>query len=190
MEPEDLAAARRRLRLPERFVLFVGTIEPRKNLATLLDAWAELPRRPALVIAGGWGWRHQDVSDRLERLGEGVQVLNSVAGGDLPALYNLAACLAHPAWYEGFGFTPLEAMACGTPVVSSDSSSLPEVVGEAGLLVPPGDVEGWRAALERVLGDPELASRLRRQGQLRAAEFSWERSAESTWRAIEQAAGE
>jgi glycosyltransferase involved in cell wall biosynthesis len=111
-----------------------------------------------------------------------------VASEELPGLYNLALCLAHPAWYEGFGLTPLEAMACGTPVVCSDAASLPEVVGEAALLVPPGDVQGWRAALERVASDHELATELRRKGILRAAEFSWDRAAKQTWEIIERSA--
>src|SRR5207245_10431770 len=104
---------------------------------------------------------------------------------DLPALYNLAACLAHPTWYEGFGMGVLEAMACGTPVIASDTSSLPEVTGEAALSLPPGDVEAWRAALERVLHDPGLAADLRRHGILRAAEFTWARAASRTWDVLE-----
>jgi glycosyltransferase involved in cell wall biosynthesis len=188
LPPEPRAETARRFRLPERFILFVGTIEPRKNLETLLDAWAQVPRRPDLVLAGDWGWRHEGLRARLERMGGQVHLLGGVASEELPGLYNLALCLAHPAWYEGFGLTPLEAMACGTPVVCSDAASLPEVVGEAALLVPPGDVQGWRAALERVASDPELATELRRKGILRAAEFSWDRAAEQTWEIIERSA--
>jgi glycosyltransferase involved in cell wall biosynthesis len=185
---EDLAEVRSRYSLPDRFILFVGTIEPRKNLETLLEAWAQVPRRPALVVAGGWGWGYAEVRARMERLSDGVRLLDAVEPRDLPGLYNLAACFAHPAWYEGFGLTPLEAMSCGTPVVCSNSSSLPEVVGDAALLVAPDDVDGWRRALERVLGEPELGTDLRRRGLLRAAEFSWERAAERTWGVIEKAA--
>jgi glycosyltransferase involved in cell wall biosynthesis len=188
LPPERRAQARRRFELPERFILFVGTIEPRKNLETLIEAWAQLPRRPDLVLAGAWGWRHESLRERLSRLGGQVHLLGAVAPEELPALYNLALCLAHPAWYEGFGLTPLEAMACGTPVVCSDAASLPEVVGEAALLVPPGDVQSWRAALERVAADHELGTELRRKGILRAAEFSWDRAAEQTWEIIERAA--
>src|SRR2546427_603048 len=114
-----------------------------------------------------------------------VVVPHGVSRGLRP-IYNLAQVLAHPAWYEGFGLPPLEAMACGTPVVVSDSSSLPEVVDEAGLVVPAGDANAWRKALERVLGDTELAADLRRRGILRAAEFSWSRSAEMTWQVIDE----
>ncbi len=185
MDPDQLAAARARLGLPKRFVLFVGTIEPRKNLLTLLEAWAMLPQRPPLVVAGGWGWRYEEIQARLERLGDGVRLLGGVQPEDLPALYNLATCLAHPAWYEGFGLTPLEAMACGIPVIASSTSSLPEVVGDAGILVDPADASAWTRALARVLGDPDAAADMRRRGIVRAAEFTWERTAEATWRVIE-----
>lgn len=187
--PLPLARARERWALPERFILFVGTIEPRKNLPTLLEAWARMDRRPGLVIAGSWGWRHQEVRLRLARLGAQVRLLGPVEPADLACLYNLATCLAHPAWYEGFGLTPLEAMACGTPVVCSNATSLPEVVGEAGLLVDPADVEGWTQALERICSDHELRAELRRRGLLRAAELGWDRAAQATWRVLEQVVG-
>ncbi len=183
---ERLESVRRRYRLPPRFLLFVSTIEPRKNLPTLLEAWSRMRDRPALVVAGGWGWRCQGERERMEQLGTDVRALGPVPPADLPALYNLATCLAHPAWYEGFGLTPLEAMACGAPVVASSASSLPEVVGEAGLLVDPADVEGWTGALERVCGDAELAATMRRRGILRAAEFGWGRAAQRTWRVIDR----
>ncbi|HZV48572.1 MAG TPA: glycosyltransferase family 1 protein [Candidatus Dormibacteraeota bacterium] len=186
LSPVRLEAARSRFRLPDRFILFVSTIEPRKNLDTLLEAWSRMPDRPPLVVAGGWGWRCEAVRARMERMGPDLVMLGPVPPGDLPGLYNLATCLAHPAWYEGFGLTPLEAMACGTPVVASRSSSLPEVVGEAGLLVDPEDVEGWTEALGRVCGDADLHATLRRRGLLRAAEFTWERAARRTWRVFER----
>jgi len=185
---EDTDPVRARLGLPERFILFVGAIEPRKNLDTLLDAWALVSGRLPLVVAGGWGWRDEGIRERLSRLGPGLTMVGEVRPESLPALYNLATCLAHPAWYEGFGLTPLEAMACGTPVVCSDTSSLPEVTGEAALLVGPGDVEGWRRALERISDDAGLRADLRRQGILRAARFSWDRTAAATWEIIEAAA--
>ena len=183
--PRPAVEARLRLGLPERFILFVGTIEPRKNLETLLEAWALTRDRLPLVVAGGWGWRFEEVRARLERLGAGVRLIGPVAPADLPDLYSAATCLAHPAWYEGFGLTPLEAMACGTPVVCSDSSSLPEVVGDAALTVDPGDALGLAASLERVCGDTDLHLDLRRRGLVRAAEFSWSRSAAMTWQVLE-----
>jgi len=187
MGTEELAEARAKLRLPERFVLFVGTIEPRKNLETLLDAWAMMRDRPDLVVVGSWGWHYESIRDKMARLGPRVHHLESVDPDQLPAIYNLARVLAHPAWYEGFGLPPLEAMACGTPVVVSDRSSLPEVVQDAGVIVPAGDPEEWRKALERVVGDTQLAADLRHRGILRAAQFSWERAGRLTWRAIDQA---
>lgn len=186
---EQLRQARTRLGLPERFVLFVGTLEPRKNVPTLLDAWSRVPDRPPLVVAGGWGWRTEELQARLDRAPAGVHLLRTVAPDDLPVLYNLASCLAHPAWYEGFGLTPLEAMACGTPVVVSDRSSVPEVVSDAGVLVDPADVEAWTDALGRVLGDPDLRARLRERGLRRAAELTWRRSAEETWGVLRQLPG-
>jgi glycosyltransferase involved in cell wall biosynthesis len=123
----------------------------------------------------------------MERMGPGLHHVQGLDPSELPAVYNLARVLAHPAWYEGFGLPPLEAMACGTPVVVSDTSSLPEVVGDAGLVVPAGQPESWRKALERVIGDTDLAADLRRRGILRAAQFSWPRAAQMTWRAVDAA---
>jgi glycosyltransferase involved in cell wall biosynthesis len=183
----ELAAARARMGLPERFVLFVSTIEPRKNLGTLVDAWGRLSDPPELVVVGGWGWRHEELRSRLEGLAHrGVRLLGGARPDQLPVLYNLATALAHPAWYEGFGLPALEAMACGTPVIASSASSLPEVVGEAGLLVDPGDVEGWTAALDRVLGDEGLRRDLRSRGLERAAGFTWRRAAAATWQVIDR----
>ncbi|HVH61995.1 MAG TPA: glycosyltransferase family 1 protein [Candidatus Dormibacteraeota bacterium] len=182
-----LREARARLGLPERFILFVGTVEPRKNLDTLLEAWVLMRDRPHLVVVGSWGWLYEDIRARMERLGPRLHHLDSVDPSELPAIYNLARVLAHPAWYEGFGLPPLEAMACGTPVVVSDRSSLPEVVGDAALIVPADDPEAWRRALERVLEDTDLSADLRRRGILRAAQFTWSRAAQLTWRAIDGA---
>jgi glycosyltransferase involved in cell wall biosynthesis len=187
MAGEELEEARARLRVPERFILFVGTVEPRKNLDTLLDAWVTMRDRPDLVVVGSWGWRYESTRQKMERLGPRLHHLESLDPDELPAVYNLARALAHPAWYEGFGLPPLEAMACGTPVVVSDTSSLPEVVGDAGLTVPAGDPDAWRKALERVLDDTDLAASLRHRGILRAAQFSWDRAAQLTWRAIDEA---
>jgi glycosyltransferase involved in cell wall biosynthesis len=187
LSAQERAEARAKLGLPDRYILFMSTIEPRKNLATLLEAWAMMRDRPDLVIAGAWGWGDDRIKDQIERLGSGVHVLGEVEPSDQVAIYNLALVLAHPAWYEGFGMSPLEAMACGTPVVVSENSSLPEVVGDAGLLVPPDDPDAWREALEKVLADIELAAGLRRRGLLRAAELTWVRTANYTWRVIDKA---
>jgi glycosyltransferase involved in cell wall biosynthesis len=187
MGAEELADARARLGLPERFILFVGTVEPRKNLETLLDGWVLMRDRPDLVVVGSWGWLYEPIREKMARLGPRLHHLESVDPDELPAIYNLARVLAHPAWYEGFGLPPLEAMACGTPVVTSDRSSLPEVVRDAGIIVPAGEPDEWRKALERVVGDTQLAADLRHRGILRAAQFSWERAARLTWRAVDDA---
>jgi glycosyltransferase involved in cell wall biosynthesis len=187
MGSEERAEARARLKLPERFILFVGAIEPRKNLETLLDGWAMMRDRPDLVVVGSWGWLYEPIREKMARLGPRLHHLESVDPDELPAIYNLARVLAHPAWYEGFGLPPLEAMACGTPVVVSDRSSLPEVVEDAALVVPADQPDEWRKALERVVGDTQLAADLRHRGILRAAQFSWERAARLTWRAIDEA---
>ncbi len=187
MGRDELDDARARLGLPDRFILSVGTVEPRKNLETLLDAWVLMRDRPDLVVVGSWGWRYESIREKMDRLGPRLHHLQSVDPEELPAIYNLARVLAHPAWYEGFGLPPLEAMASGTPVVVSDTSSLPEVVGGAGMVVPAGDVEAWRKALEIVVSDVDLAADMRHRGILRAAQFSWERAAHLTWRAIDDA---
>ncbi len=183
---EAIADLRRRLELPERFCLFVSAIEPRKNLPVLLDAWSHLDHPPSLVVAGSTGWRAREIEVKLESAGAGVRRLGRIERQDLPALYSAALCLCHPAWYEGFGLTPLEAMACGTPVVVSSRSSLPEVVGDAGLLVDPADPDAWTEAMARVLGDDELRRELGTRGRARAASFTWQRAAEKTWAALQE----
>lgn len=183
---EALAALRGKFPLPESFILFVGTIEPRKNIATLLRAYRRLRDRygveVGLVLAGAPGWLNDQVFEEVERLElrPYVVFLGRVEAEDLVYLYNAACCLAHPAFYEGFGLPPLEAMACGTPVVASNISSLPEVVGDAGLLVDPQDEEALAVALHRVLTDHSLRAELSAKGQLRAQSFSWRRAAEET----------
>jgi glycosyltransferase involved in cell wall biosynthesis len=172
--------------LPERFVLYLGTLEPRKNVVTLLRAYARLrsewPDAPRLVLAGARGWLYQEVFDEIRRLGlsEHVQTPGFIDSGEQPLWYNAAAVFAYPSLYEGFGLPPLEAMACGTPVVVSNTTSLPEVVGQAGLLVPPLDEPALATALRRVLQDDRLASGLRQAGLEQAARFSWRRMALET----------
>lgn len=183
---EALASLRNKFPLPEEFILFVSTIEPRKNIATLLHAYRRLldsyKVSAGLVLAGATGWLSDQIFDTVEQLDlqRHVTFLGRVQNGDLLYLYNLALCLAHPAHYEGFGLTPLEAMACGTPVVVSNVSSLPEVVGDAALLVDPNNDEELAVALQRLLSDEALRDALRTKGLARARTFSWERAAEET----------
>ncbi|MBN1484694.1 MAG: glycosyltransferase family 4 protein [Chloroflexia bacterium] len=181
---EDHAALERvraRYELPERFLFTVGTIQPRKNLPRLLQALASLPEalRLPLVVAGKPGWLYEETFAAVERLSlqSWVRFLGFTPDEDLPALLNLALALVYPSLYEGFGLPPLEAMACGTPVLTSDAASLPEVVGEAAVLVDPLDVAGIAAGLRRLIEDGALRQSLRAAGLERARGFSWERSA-------------
>jgi glycosyltransferase involved in cell wall biosynthesis len=185
-DPAALAALQARYNLRPPFILYFGAIEPRKNLTLLLHAYAALCREPdfqhQLVIAGGRGWLYDDVFATAEHLGLGNRCLfpGFIAEEDVPTLYSAADVLAHPAHLEGFGLTPLEAMACGTPVVVSAATSLPEVVGEAGLLVPPHDQAAWVEALRRITADRALHDRLATAGQVRANRFRWEETARKT----------
>lgn len=178
-----LAAVRERYNLPRRFLLHVGTLEPRKNLIRLMEALRAIADRDpelCLVLVGGKGWLYEDIFASVARLGLAGRVIfpGYIAEADLPAVYNLAEALAYPSLYEGFGIPPLEAMACGVPVVSSNSSSLPEVVGDAALLVEPTDTAALADALLRALSDNELRQTLRRRGLERAAAFSWPAAAQ------------
>ncbi|HEX5760572.1 MAG TPA: glycosyltransferase family 1 protein [Thermoanaerobaculia bacterium] len=184
-EPDAVAATRRELGAPEGYLLYAGTLEPRKGLHLLLDAWeslrAQAPATPPLVLAGGYGWRSRDLVRRIERLRPaGVVALGHLPRARLVAVVQAARLFAYPSLYEGFGFPPAEALACGVPVVATRSSSLPEVVGDAGLLVEPADAGALATALAGVLADPALAADLAARGPARAARFLWARAAEST----------
>jgi glycosyltransferase involved in cell wall biosynthesis len=183
LPPAALEPVRQRLDLPPAYILFVGTFEPRKNVSGLLDAYrlllADLPDAPPLVLAGPRGWLFDETFAKAARLGLGERVLwrENIPQADLPALYNLAAVLVLPSYYEGFGFPPLEAMACGTIPVVSDRSSLPEVVGPVGLQAAPDDPAALAAALWRALTDAPWRADMRRAGLERAAAFTWARTA-------------
>jgi glycosyltransferase involved in cell wall biosynthesis len=143
-----------------------------------------------LLLAGAPGWLYDDIMKRVNelKLQEHVHFLGTVAANTaLRGLYNLAIMLAHPAYYEGFGLTVLEAMACGTPVICSNAGSLPEVAGDAALLIPPEDTEAWAAAMYRLLNDAELQADLRARGLRQAARFSWEKAAQETLAVYRQA---
>jgi glycosyltransferase involved in cell wall biosynthesis len=181
-----LQTVRRRYGLPEQFVLSLGAMEPRKNLPRLLQAFAALA--PALrkdfrlVVAGAQGWLNGSVHEQVQRLGleESVRFAGYIEQEDLAALYSLATVFAYPSLWEGFGLPVLEAMACGTPVLTSNVSSLPEVTGDAALLVPPSDVDAIAERLTRLLEDEQLRRELSERGYRRAAQFSWERCARAT----------
>jgi glycosyltransferase involved in cell wall biosynthesis len=169
------------------YLLFVGTLEPRKNLTGLLQAYKLVlsekeSTTPPLVLVGGRGWLYEDVFARVEALHlvKQVRFLHGVPDGDLPAVYNGASLLATPSFYEGFGLPALEAMACGTPVVVSDRGSLPEVVGDAGVLVDPDAPDSIAQGLAKVLADASLRARLREAGLARAESYTWEKTARET----------
>jgi glycosyltransferase involved in cell wall biosynthesis len=188
-----LKAAKERYRLPEKFILAVGTVEPRKNLITLFEAFKalqedETPLAQEVIVVGKQGWLHEATYRAVHERGltGKVRFLTSVEDDDLVAIYSLAQVLAFPSVYEGFGFPPLEAMACGTPVVSSNAASLPEICGDAAMLIPPMDVAAWTSALRRALTDRQLRVNLQARGPQQAAKFTWQRAAEQTQRVYQQ----
>jgi len=189
---DEIAACRARHSLPSSYVLFVGTFEPRKNIPGLLHAYTllrqTLPDVPPLVLAGRRGWLFEDIFQLAHELALDDWLIwrENFPAEDLPALYSGALALALPSFYEGFGLTALEAMACGTSPVVSDRSSLPEVVGDAGLLVNPDDPTSIAEALRRLLEDSALRARLRSTGLERARKFTWRRTAEIVRKVYDQ----
>jgi alpha-1,3-rhamnosyl/mannosyltransferase len=189
LEPETLAE---RFGITRPYVLCVGTLEVRKNLAGALRAFARLGdagRDHQLVVAGGRGWMNADFAALLEPMRDRVVVTGYVDDDDLVGLMSSASCFLYASFIEGFGLPPLEAMACGAPVVSSRGGSLEEVCGDAALLVDPHDTEAMAAALDRVLGDRALAGELRRRGLARAGGYTWARCAAGTARVYRAAGG-
>lgn len=182
MTETELAPFRRQYNLPEKYLLFVGTLEPRKNIAGLLDAYEELktclPETPPLALVGHKGWLIKDTLARAEKMKD-VMIIENATDEDLPALYNMASLLVLPSFYEGFGMPALEAMACGTIPVVSNCSSLPEVVGEVGLQINPDDPETITRALYQILTADDTWLQHQREAAIqRAATFTWQRSAE------------
>ncbi|NMB90815.1 MAG: glycosyltransferase family 4 protein, partial [Chloroflexi bacterium] len=186
LPPEAVRPVLERHHIRGAYILYVGSLQPRKNLLRLLAAYRRLRAwSPGwrLVIVGARNYRQSiPVVAAIQDLGleEWVQFTGFVEEEDLPALYNGADLFVFPSLYEGFGLPPLEAMACGVPVVTSNVSSLPEVVGDAALLVDPYQEEQIYTAMRRVLEDPQLAEDLRHKGLQRAARFTWQRMAEET----------
>ncbi len=181
------AAVSRKYDLTERYVLYLGSNKPHKNLVRLVEAWGIANRKSQtanrrLVIAGAWDERYAEARLRMGELGLAAKVLflGPVAEADLPALYGGAELFVFPSLYEGFGLPVLEAMACGTPVICSNTSSLPEVAGDAAIQVDPLDVDALATAIGRVLGDAALAEELRQRGLRQAARFTWAQTAPQT----------
>jgi glycosyltransferase involved in cell wall biosynthesis len=179
-----LDAVRRKYGLPDRFILYVGRLEPRKNLLRLLVAYRELLEGseavPALVLAGAWGWQSNELRRRVDELAERVSVPGFVPDEDLPALYSAATLFVYPSLYEGFGIPVLEAMSCGAPTLTSAVSSMPEVAGDAAELVDTTDTRALTEALAGLIADPERRAVLRTRGLRRAALFSRDQTARLT----------
>ncbi len=194
VEPEFFAAAdlralervRSARNLPEQFVLYVGTLEPRKDIPGLIRAFARCKARLGLshrlVLAGGRGWMDQEIGRAIHEANAEQDVIlpGFIPQSELPYWYRAADAFVYPSRYEGFGMPPLEAQACGTPVITTNASSLPEAVGDAALLFPPGDEAKLELALERLLTDRALRDDLCLRGTERARRFTWERAARAT----------
>ena len=188
---EDMRA---RYNLPRRFMLYVGTIEPRKNLARLMAAFAEARRRGIphhLVCVGPYGWSSRDLSGRIEQLGirNAVHFTGYVPFDHLPSIYNLGEFFAFPSLYEGFGLPVVEAMACGVPVLTSSTSSLGEIAGDAAVTIDPTDTDAITDAIVRLATDAALRRDRSESGLQRARDFSWERSAREMLAVYHRAAG-
>jgi glycosyltransferase involved in cell wall biosynthesis len=193
--PEGAAAVAQRYALPPSYLLSLGTREPNKNRGAIIQALHRLVgagRDLHLAVVGGGGWRTETERDEIARLGLAgrIHYTGYVPQQDLAALYSAASVFLFPSLHEGFGLAALEALACGTPVVTSNTSSLPEVVGDAALLVDPRDAGALAAAIVAVLDDPGEAHRLRQAGPSRAARFTWEACAEATVQVYREVLGE
>lgn len=190
---EQIAAFKQKNGLPDRFWLFLGTLEPRKNLITLIEAYAALPanERLPLILAGGKGWLYDDIFAAVERynLVRDIHFPGYLPVEDLPLWYNSAEGFIYPSVFEGFGLPVLEAMACGTPVIISDASSLPEVAGDAGISLPPHDIAAWTAALRRAYHDEAWRSEASHKGLIEAQRYQWSQTAGATIASYQKAMG-
>lgn len=191
---KEIMALREKYALPEKFILAVGTLQPRKNIDCLLEALDLLRQRGVqvpLIHVGSRGWFTQSIDETIERLKlqTTIRFLGRLPQADLVKFYNAASVYAYPSLFEGFGLPLLEAMACGCPVVTSNTTSMPEVVKDAGLLVDPRQPAEWAKALEKVLTDQTLARSLHEKGLARAKEFSWQRCAEQTHKIYQNVIG-
>lgn len=196
-DPEGRRRVRARHGLGQRYLLFVSVFEPRKNIPLLVDAFEifrrEYPHGPAfqLALAGGPGWRGAEIAESVRRRGldPAVKLLGYVSDEDLPWLYRGAELAVVPSQYEGFGLSALEAMACGTPVLAADATTLPEVVGDAGELFAPGDPALLARRIAEITASPERRAAIRDRGLARAAGFSWDRTARRVLEVYREAAG-
>jgi glycosyltransferase involved in cell wall biosynthesis len=187
-DERELARCKQELGLPKRFILFVGSLEPRKNILGLLKALLIIDpeERPALVVAGGQGWKNSDIYKFIEEynLKNTVSILGYQSKESLVALYNLAKVFVFPSFYEGFGLPVLEAFSCGTPVIASNTSSIPEVAGSAALLINPDNSEEIAEVIKNIFKDSELQKRCVEKGFEQIKKFSWKKNAEETLKAF------
>jgi len=183
---KEIAAIKKQLGIKKEYILYLGNLEPRKNIERLVAAYTALPAKLrtaySLVLVGGGGWQNESIMATIKQAQtENFDIIHPesyIADDELPALHSGSTLLIHPALYEGFGIAPLQAMACGTPVVVANNSSLPEVVGDAGVLVDAEDSAGIATVIERVLQDRRLHDALGRQGVKQAQKFNWANSAD------------
>lgn len=191
---EQINQIRRKYDLSGDFILGVGSIQPRKNLVRLIEAYSILVRRndatPPLVLVGKKAWLFEETlkAASAEDITELIRFTGFVPDEDLPALYTAAQFFVYPSFFEGFGLPPLEAMRCGTPVIAGNRTSIPEVVGDAGLLIDPFDTNAIANALEKLISDENLRAELSRKGLRRAEQFSWLETARRTLEVFEKAA--
>ncbi len=188
---DEITRVRAKYGLPSEFILAVGSIQPRKNLGRLIDAYSLLSRRmdtPPLVLAGKKAWLYKESIAAVARSGFSDKILlpGFVPDEDLPAMYSAATVFVYPSFFEGFGLPPLEAMQCGTPVITGNRTSLPEILGDAGVMVDPYDVSSLADAVERLLRDQAVRAELGRRGIEQAKRFSWENTARDTLKVFEK----
>ena len=192
----ELRRVRETYQLPESYILAVGSIQPRKNLVRLIEAYKHLHQTgansnlPALALVGKRAWLYGETLRAVAESGCADKIIftDYVSEADLPALYSGAVCFVYPSYFEGFGLPPLEAMQCGAPVITGNLTSLPEVVGDAGLQVNPFDARALAEVLRRVLDNPDLRARLRVKGFAQAKRFTWRETARRTLQVYQQAA--
>ena len=190
-DPDLLEKIREKYLLPEMFILHVGTIEPRKNLRSLIRAFSKLGKMGycgSLVCVGQFGWQYHDILKEIEMLDveRRVKFTGYIPTTDLPIVYNLAQIFVYPSTYEGFGIPPLEAMACGTPVITTSGSAMANHVDNAALLVTPQDEEELAQAMHKLLNNPKLQEELSIRGQQKASSFTWKRTAQETVKVYRQ----
>lgn len=192
VEARALTKTKKRLSLPDDYILFVSSIEPRKNVIGVLEAYEQLPERlrkkHPLVIAGGKGWLNEPIHEKADQLvSQGYNIIRTgyVSDGDLPAIYSGAKLFVFPSFYEGFGIPPLEAMACGVPVITSNNSSLTEVVDDAAITIDATDTKQLVSAIKKVLTNTELSRTLTKKGYIRSKFYNPARSAKQLNKVLE-----